>query len=139
MNDCLFCKIIVGEMPSHKIYEDEKTFVFLDINPVNLAHSLVVPKVHSETIFESKKEDAEKLIETAKYIGLKIQKIVDAQGMNININSGKAAGQIIFHTHIHLIPRFEDDGFKHWQGKNSPNKEELEKLAKEIRTKIDSL
>ncbi len=133
--DCLFCKIIKGEIPSHKIYEDENVLAFLDINPVNPGHTLVIPKKHSRNIFDIEKEDLENVVNTAQKICPAVQKAVNAKGVNVISNNEPVAGQIIFHTHFHIIPRFENDGLKHWSGKSYDDKEGKE-IAEKIKTKI---
>lgn len=118
MENCLFCKIIKGEIPSSKIYEDKNTFAFLDISPVNKGHALIIPKMHSETILDMDDEDAANLIKTIKKISKAVMTSTNADGFNIMMNNYKASGQIIPHAHFHIIPRFENDGLKHWpQGK----------------------
>ncbi len=136
--DCIFCKIIAGKIPSAKIYEDEEVFVFADINPVNLGHSLVIPKKHYTDISDTPEETLAKLIATAKKIAKAIKEDTKADGINIEMNNGKAAGQIIFHSHIHVIPRFIDDGYRHWKG---PEKtpEEIREMAERIRIKISEI
>lgn len=135
--DCIFCKIIAGDIPSAKIHEDEEVFVFADINPVNLGHSLIIPKKHYTDISDTPDETLGKLIVTAKKIAEAIKKAVKADGINIEMNNGKAAGQIIFHSHIHVIPRFIDDGYRHWKG---PEKtaEEIRGVAEKIRIEISN-
>lgn len=115
-NDCLFCKIIVGEIPSEKVFEDERTYAFLDIHPINKGHTLVVPKTHAENIHDISSTDFCTLMETVRNLAPVVKKAVGADGINIGMNNGGAAGQIIFHTHVHIIPRFESDGFRHWHG-----------------------
>ena len=133
MDECLFCKIIAGEIPSQKIYEDEKTFAFLDINPVNPGHTLVVPKEHSENIYDTSEDNWTAVMKTTKMLAPIIKKAVGADGINLEMNNEKAAGQIIFHTHVHIVPRIDDDGFRHWPG--TPYKDgEEEKIANSIRT-----
>lgn len=112
--DCIFCKIINGEIPSYKIYEDSDIFVILDINPVSIGHALVLPKKHFEMFETTDDEVLAKMIVISKKIGQKIKKILKSDGFNININNGKSAGQIIFHTHFHIVQRFEDDNLKLW-------------------------
>lgn len=115
--ECLFCKMVSGEIPSDKIYEDDKVFAFLDIQPANAGHTLVIPKKHSKNILEIENEDLEATIQIVKMLAKKIIKAVKAQGFNIIINTEKVAGQIVFHTHFHLVPRFEDDSRElHWKG-----------------------
>lgn len=132
MNDCLFCKIISGEIPSEKVYEDEKTFAFLDIHPINAGHTLVVPKAHSKDILEANIDDVSALMATVKKITPKILSAVSANAFNLGVNTGAEAGQVIFHTHLHIMPRQPSDGFKHWRGKDTA-KEELAKVASKIR------
>jgi histidine triad (HIT) family protein len=116
--DCLFCKIANGTIPSEKVYEDEHTFAFLDINPINIGHTLVIPKRHAENIMTIRKEELAAVMETVRMLAPVIQRAVDADGINIGINNGSAAGQVIFHTHVHIMPRFEGDGHEHWQKKD---------------------
>ena len=116
--DCLFCKIASGIIPSEKVFEDEHTFAFLDINPINIGHTLVIPKHHAENIMTIRKEDLAAVIETVRKLSPIIQRAVNADGINIGINNGSAAGQIIFHTHVHVMPRFDNDGHEHWKKKD---------------------
>ncbi len=116
MNDCLFCKIIAGEIPAEKIYEDEKTFAFLDINPVNPGHTLVIPKEHSKNILDISSESLARVMETVRKLSPAIKTGVSAEGINIHINNEQVAGQVVFHTHVHILPRFSDDGHRLWKG-----------------------
>lgn len=116
MNDCLFCKIAAGATPSEKIYEDEDTFAFLDIHPINRGHTLVIPKVHYANIYEAPDEIFVKVMRTVRFLAPKVKQAVGADGINIGINNDKAAGQLVFHLHAHIIPRFDDDGHAHWHG-----------------------
>lgn len=117
MEDCLFCKIIKGEIPCSKIYEDENILAFLDIGPVNKGHTLIVPKKHSTNIFDIENEELMQIMKVVKKLAPAVKKAVNADGLNIAQNNGKAAGQIVMHTHTHIIPRYLDDGFKHWPNK----------------------
>lgn len=116
MNDCLFCKIVAGEIPSYKVYEDENFLAFLDINPINQGHVLVIPKEHSKNMLEMEDKLAGELMILIKKLAQHIKKKLNADGINIMSNIDAQAGQIIFHTHFHIIPRFKNDGFKHWNG-----------------------
>ena len=116
MNDCLFCKIVAGEIPSYKVYEDENFLAFLDINPINQGHVLVIPKEHSKNMLEMEDKLAGELMILIKKLAQHIKKKLNADGINIMSNIDAQAGQIIFHTHFHIIPRFKNDGFKHWHG-----------------------
>lgn len=131
--DCLFCKIIAGDIPSAKVYEDAHTYAFLDISPTNIGHTLVVPKTHCENINDISEQDLHRVISTVKKLNSAIQKAVGADATNIMQNNGKAAGQLIFHSHTHIIPRFADDGFRHWKGKRKYKEGEMDKVAQSIR------
>ena len=114
--DCVFCKIISGEIPSYKIYEDEDTFAFLDIHPINRGHTLVIPKSHHRNMLETPPEVFERVLRTVHLLAPKIKQSVGAEGVNIGINNEKAAGQIVYHLHVHIIPRWGDDGHAQWHG-----------------------
>ncbi|QIW24350.1 HIT family protein [Sulfolobus sp. S-194] len=109
VDNCIFCKIAKGEIKSQKVYEDQEIIAFLDINPVNKGHVLVVPKDHYETIFDIPKEKLSKVIEVVQKVAIALRKM-GADGINIISNNGKAAEQHIFHLHIHVIPRYFNDG-----------------------------
>jgi len=133
--DCLFCKIINGEVPSEKIYEDEHSFAFLDINPVNPGHTLLAPKEHSRNILDISEKSLGNITPLLKKISNAVKEGVGADGINIHINNEPLAGQVIFHTHIHIIPRFEKDGYKLWHG--DPYKEgEALQTAEKIREEL---
>lgn len=131
MEDCLFCKIIKGEIPAYKVYEDDTVYAFLDINPNNLGHTLVIPKAHYQTYSETPDEVLADLMVKAKKIGQAVIKAMDVPAYNVSVNVGKEAGQLIFHTHVHIIPRFEGDGHKHF-GHVEYKEGEAEKVAEKI-------
>jgi histidine triad (HIT) family protein len=135
MND-LFLKIINGEIPAVKVYEDEYTMAFLDIKPVNPGHTLVIPKEHSKNFLETPDDTIQRLFPVAKKVANAVKKAVDADGINIHINNEPAAGQVVFHTHIHIIPRFEGDGLRLWGG-NEYKKGEDEKIGTLIRENLE--
>lgn len=112
MDDCIFCKIVRGELPLYKLYEDEKTIAFLDIFPVNAGHALVVPKKHSTDIFDIESEDWLAACEVVRKLSIAIEKGMQADGVNIAMNNREHAGQQVNHPHIHIIPRFKGDGLK---------------------------
>ena len=132
MAECIFCKIVKGEIPALKVYENDKTLAFLDIAPINAGHTLVITKEHFDAFSDLSDKSAEALILTVKELAPKITKAVGAQAFNIGINNGKTAGQIISHAHIHIIPRFEKDGLKHWQGRKYEEKV-MQALADKIK------
>lgn len=111
-DNCIFCKIVEGEIPSHKVYEDESVVAFLDISQVTNGHTLVIPKHHARNIYELPEAVASDVFKTVPRIANAIQRETGAIGMNILSNAEEIAGQTVYHFHIHLIPRFgHDDGF----------------------------
>jgi len=133
--DCIFCKIASGEIPAEKIYENEKVVAFLDISPVNPGHTLVIPKTHHENLVDTEDGLLCEIILTVKKLAPVIMKAVGAAGYNLGVNSGSAAGQVVFHTHFHIMPRFAGDGHAHWSKK--PYKEgELTEVAEKIRKEL---
>jgi histidine triad (HIT) family protein len=139
MSDCIFCKIINGEIPSAKVYEDENVLAFLDISQVTKGHTLVIPKVHKENVYELTDEIAANVFTAVPKIAKAIKSAYDPIGLNVLQNNGEAAGQSVFHFHMHLIPRFgKGDGFgavwKTHQDEYSP--EDYKKIATEISSRI---
>ncbi|MEO5635154.1 MAG: HIT family protein [Candidatus Paceibacterota bacterium] len=132
MEDCIFCKIIKGEIPSSKIYEDENVLAFLDIAPVNIGHTLIVPKKHFPNIYETPDEVLMQIMKVAKKISKAVKSEMKADGVNVTMNNDPAAGQVIFHTHLHIIPRKKDDGFGMWHGRRPYAQGEKEEIAKKI-------
>ncbi len=106
MADCIFCKIVAGEIPSYTIYEDEDFKVFLDVNPASKGHALIVPKTHYADIYEIDEEIAAKAMKLAKRLATKMTNILKCDGFNLLQNNSEAAGQTVFHFHMHLIPRY---------------------------------
>lgn len=138
MTDCIFCKIIAkGEIPSTEVYEDDTVYAFLDINPVNLGHTLVVPKTHYENLFTIPDTELGILGARVKKVAGAVREALKANGINISMNNGLAAGQVVPHAHIHIIPRYIDDGFRHWQGRRGyHNKTEAEETAAKIKNAL---
>jgi histidine triad (HIT) family protein len=131
MEDCIFCKIVAGEIPSDKIYEDEGVLAFMDIRPVSRGHALVIPKNHSKDVLEVEEKDLHQVLAVARKLSHAVMKAVGAEGFTISTNRGEAAGQTVFHLHFHIIPRFRNDGLKPWQ-----HQETEPKTRKEIAGKI---
>ncbi|MEX0918362.1 MAG: HIT family protein [Candidatus Paceibacterota bacterium] len=121
--DCLFCQIIDGMVPAKIVYQDEKVIAFLDINPNNPGHTLVIPRRHHQDFFTLSKNELADLFAGVQTVAGVIKKALAAEGINLGMNNGPAAGQVIFHAHIHIIPRFKDDGLIHWQPKKISEKE----------------
>ena len=133
--DCIFCKIAKGEIPSSKIYEDDNYLAFLDINPVAHGHTLVIPKIHTADIFDTPESVFSGLTAIAKKIAKAVVCATAAEGVNFSINNGAAAGQAVFHIHIHLIPRKVADNLPPWpHGRYASG--EAEKIAEDIRRKL---
>ena len=141
MEDCIFCKIINGEIPSYKIYEDEVVYAFLDITQVTPGHTLVVPKKHAKDIFEYDEELASQVFARIPKIARALEKAYpDMQGLNIINNNREVAYQSVFHSHIHLIPRFSphDDFSMHFGNhQDQYNQTLMEAIAKRIRENFE--
>lgn len=105
MSDCIFCKIVAGEIPCHKIYEDDAVIAFLDIHPVAIGHTLIVPKSHASDALAGSSEDATAMMRVIHQLAPKMLRALGADGLNIGSNIGASAGQDVFHTHLHLMPR----------------------------------
>lgn len=127
-NNCIFCKIAAGEIPSKTIYEDDKFRVILDLGPATKGHALILPKNHYANLYELPEEIAGDVMKLAKKMATIMTEKLGCQGFNLMQNNGETAGQTVFHFHMHLIPRYENDG----QGINwkpgSPTQEELEEI-----------
>lgn len=135
MPDCIFCKIVRGELPSYKVYEDDKVIAFLDIRPVNAGHTLVVPKNHATNIFDIAPEDWIAVAEAVRKLSIVIEKAVSADGINIAMNNREHAGQLVDHPHVHIIPRHKGDGLRLMPQRNY-NEHEAEDTAEKIRTAL---
>ncbi|MBU2639628.1 MAG: HIT family protein [Nanoarchaeota archaeon] len=135
MNDCIFCKIIKEEIPCNKIYEDNNIIAFLDIAPVNPGHTLVVPKKHSINMLDTPEETLKELIAITKKLLPAIEAATNAKGFNIHINNNEIAGQAVHHIHLHIIPRFKNDGRKLWKGSEYKGNE-AEILTKSISSNL---
>ncbi len=112
MENCVFCKIIKGDIPCYKIYEDDKVLSFLDIKPVHPGHALVIPKTHVATLEEINSEDLSALILIVKQVGQTLKEKLNIAGYNLILNNNPVAGQEIPHLHFHLVPRHLEDGLK---------------------------
>ena len=124
MEDCIFCKIIDGKIPSAKVYEDDNAISFLDIMPANKGHCLIVPKKHYETLLDIPDEDLANLIKATKKITKALSLSIGNGSFNIIMNNGKVAGQLVNHAHIHIIPRFKGDHLRlTWSHKKYIDKE----------------
>jgi histidine triad (HIT) family protein len=135
MSDCIFCKIINKKLPCYQIYEDDNFLAFLDIEPISKGHTLIIPKKHYNTFEETPIELLSEMIKVVNKVGIAIKKATKADAFNIGLNNGKAAGQLIMHTHFHIIPRFNDDGLHTWPSIEC-SEEEFKKITKDIKTNL---
>lgn len=134
MTDCLFCKIIDGSIPSIKVYEDEHVYAFMDIMPLTKGHTLLIPKQHCKDLFEMPKDVASHLYAVAPKIAKAIQSTFQPVGLNTVNNNGAAAGQTVFHYHLHFIPRYDDtDGLRLVWTPSQPSQEQLIEAAEGIK------
>lgn len=108
--DCIFCKIAGGQIPSCTVYEDEAFRVILDVAPAAKGHALILPKEHYDNLWELGEEEAAKVMKLASKVSKAQKKVLSCDGINVLQNNGTAAGQSVFHFHMHLIPRYEEDG-----------------------------
>ena len=128
---CAFCQIARKEKTASHVYEDDKAIAFLDIRPVNEGHTLVVPKSHYEKIYEIPDEEVAYLFTIVKKVAGAVQKATNADGISIFQNNGRAAGQVIFHVHVHIIPRYE--GQTSHRATFDESREKLDEVAEKIR------
>jgi histidine triad (HIT) family protein len=128
---CTFCKIVRKEAPASVVYEDEKVIAFMSIQPINIGHTLVVPKKHYGNIYEVPEEEVAYLYKIVKKVAYAVKNAVSAEGIRIVQNNGEAAGQVIFHLHVHIIPMNKQHSFLHHPETRDTNA--LEKDARRIR------
>jgi histidine triad (HIT) family protein len=143
VHDCIFCQIIHKQAPANAVYEDKQILAFLSNQPINDGHTLVVPKKHYENIFEIPEEEAAYLFRVVKRIAVAVKNATAAEGIRIVQNNGWAAGQVVFHLHVHVIPMEPNDGFVHGKAfrdhTNAMESEELQKDAEKIRQHLENL
>ena len=130
---CIFCSIASGETPAHRLYEDEKTLAFLEIDPSSPGHTLIIPKKHVEDFMGLDKGLMSSVMGTVQKVAGMIEKGLGADNFTIGVNSGKIVGRHVEHLHVHIIPRFPDDGGCYIQGVVSkPSEETLEEVKEKI-------
>lgn len=135
-NNCIFCKIAAGEIPSATVYEDDLFRVIMDISPASKGHAIILPKHHASDIFSLPEEEASKVFIVARKVATAMKEVLHCDGVNVLQNNGEVAGQTVFHLHVHVVPRYKgDEVIISW-----PHKEKYEydfaQLAKEIKEKI---
>jgi histidine triad (HIT) family protein len=137
MTDCVFCKLRDGQIPSMKIFEDDMTIAFMDINPINSGHCLVITKAHAANIYEAELPDLEAVIATAQRVALAIRDGLKPDGLNMLQANGPAAFQSVLHFHLHLIPRWNNDG-KGFDWKLVPgHREQIMKAGERLRALLN--
>ena len=134
-SECIFCKIVRGEIPSKKVYDDKDVIAFLDINPANPGHTLVMPKKHAEDLTKSNEDDIAKAMHVVKKITAALKEKMNAIGVNVIQNNGKAAGQLVAHTHFHVIPRYPNDVVVISYQRVQMSDAELEEVRKKLEEK----
>lgn len=127
-DNCIFCKLANGVFPTNSIYEDDKFNVILDVSPATKGHALILPKEHYKNLYEIPEEVAADAVKLAKRMAVKMTEKLHADGFNLLQNNNEVAGQTVFHFHMHLIPRYEDDGQKLTFVTSEPSPEELTEL-----------
>lgn len=136
MENCVFCRIVKGELPASRVFEDESTLVFMDLQSVNPGHMLVVVKPHRANIYELDDELAGAALRTAARMARAVKAVVGCEGVTLLQANEKAGAQTVFHFHIHVVPRWEGDGMAlAWPAKNPP-REALEEMAAKLRAAL---
>jgi histidine triad (HIT) family protein len=134
--DCVFCKIIAGTIPSYKLHEDAHTMAFLDINPINPGHVLVIPKNHAMNLFEVSDTDTAAVMSTVRKVASVIQETLRPYGMNLLQANGPGANQSVFHFHMHIIPRVKDDRIAMNWRPTPGNKEALAEMHAKLKAAL---
>jgi len=131
--DCIFCKIVSGELPAEKIAEDDHTLAFMDIRPWTRGHALVIPKQHHRNLYEIEVADLGHTLDAAQRLAIRMRDALGAEGVNLLNSCEAAAWQTVFHFHVHVIPRWSDDPLKLPGQPREPEGEELAEVAAELR------
>ena len=129
MSDCIFCSIVEGRLPAYVVYEDEYFLVIMDRYPFTRGHTLILTKRHVTDVYGLNSNEAEALMPLARRLAEKMREALGITGLNLLQNNGKLAGQDIYHFHLHLIPRYENDGMKLHKKPGDPPLEELEQIV----------
>jgi histidine triad (HIT) family protein len=131
--DCLFCKIVAGEIPSQRVDEDERTVAFMDINPATRGHALVIPRRHVANLLEIEADDLEATVAAAQRLARAVSERLGADGVNLINSCGPAAWQTVFHFHVHVIPRYEGDPLKLPWTPSPGDPDEIAATARQLR------
>ena len=130
--DCLFCKIVAGEVPSTRVYEDERTIAFMDINPATRGHLLVIPREHATDLLDVGAEDLAACAAAAQELAVRAKTRLGADGINLLNSCGRAAWQTVFHFHVHVIPRYENDPLRLPWHPTPGDRDEIAAAAKDL-------
>ncbi len=134
MGSCIFCKIVAGEIPCYKVYEDKEVFAFLDIKPQAEGHTVVIPRHHAETVFDLGEQEMQALMPAVRKTMLIIQERLHPDGFNVGWNHNPAGGQVVPHLHVHIFPRYTNDGGGSMHSIiRNPGKRSVEDVAKMLR------
>jgi histidine triad (HIT) family protein len=134
--NCIFCKIVRGQAPASTVYADESVMVFLDIRPLNMGHTLIIPKAHYVNIFDIPEKTLSQVHTVSKQIAAAVKKATAADGISIIQQNGKSAGQDIFHFHVHVIPRFLGQKLPPFSELKEAERAKLDEMAEKIRLQI---
>lgn len=132
-DECIFCQIVEGKLPSSKVYETDHVYAFLDLNPCHEGHTLIIPKTHCKDIFDADTSVGQEVLAAMQKVGEALKKVTGCPGVNILQNNGRAAGQMVYHLHWHVIPRFVGDGFTLWPQKKYASSEAMNEMAQKLR------
>ncbi|MBO5308261.1 MAG: HIT domain-containing protein [Lentisphaeria bacterium] len=138
MAECIFCKIIKGDIPSAKVYEDDLVYAFLDISPINHGHVLVIPKEHHESSATVPEETAGRMFRVASRVGVALKRKYDWDAFNLHLADGTAAGQVVNHVHLHVVPRGVEDGFR-WNWRQLKYEDgQMAEIAGELAARVNA-
>ncbi|MHB1295172.1 MAG: HIT family protein [Anaerolineae bacterium] len=138
-SDCVFCKIVQGQLPAVLVYEDAHTLAFLDHRPASLGHTLVIPRRHAETLLELDAEEVAQLFRAVLVVADAVRAELQPDGFNVWQSNGAAAGQVVHHVHVHVLPRHTGDGLVHlYRPQTPPTRETLEALGARLSGRIDA-
>ncbi len=142
MKNCIFCKIIKGDIPSVKLYEDDLVYAFMDISPITFGHTLVIPKEHHTSVATIPEAVGGRMFRVGSRLGVAMRRGLDADGFNLHLSDGTVAGQVVMHAHLHVVPRQTDDGF-HWNWRqlkystDAERQEIAEKIVRNLKLETD--
>ena len=132
-DDCIFCKIVAGELPAEIVQEDDRTIAFMDINPWTRGHALVIPRDHHSDLHEIPEDTLDAVMRAAKRLAARVRDNLNADGVNLLNSTGRAAWQTVFHFHVHVIPRYEDDPLQLPVRPEEGDEDEIKQAAEKLR------